>query len=1377
MRVEMTGYVAAADGEQDLQFSVTGMTWLQKKLARKTTAPEYWQPTLTRAAFPLLPQTRINQAAPFYYGYISDEINNASPGSEPAGLYPRNSYDFGWSTDLGRNGWGTGSFPAGTVYLFVHAIKGGLESAIMPNSTNFLMSGASPACHVKFRSDVTPDLYRIYVTDGSSADPFADPATWNGTYTRYIDVVPSTIPEGNNPYGGPDPADANKRFFLVDSPTQGGNYRTLVGGATPIVASTGACPTIYAGEIGGQSVFIVARGAIKACYGVFVGGVRQTNVGTAYEIQCPFLGNWVATYTTNYQDASDGTRWTLVYATGQIAINAINGTAPITVNIAGIESVGNGSGSLVSTPIAIDKHFNFNFLCPDSIPLTLWQTATPNLANVPGLSMYDELSAAVGEAVHALRISGSYELSGGIGVDGKFESALDIQASLFRDGDFMGGFNRLGSRCVAVEPISTPATATTFTDVLHINDRSFSAKASLSNFWNQIPFNLTQDYTNTTTTGWHNAGSIEDAASIANYEQDRTASLLDRRWQRANTTKSTATIKDVAKRQRLRWRNPLRVVQLAVPYLLNSAYNVELGSVIRVTHYEGLSTTGWADHDVFVTKIDTDLNKLVRGFECYDLTPIYAGLDDAVEATWTSLGLQTVSTGSQQGANIGALEAGVAALNTAVVVLQNEVIAIRKRATARVATTANITISTALNNADTLDGVTLVTGDLVLVKNQSAAAENGVYVVGVTPARSSEFDIYNEHPGVLIAVEEGTVGADTLWLCTSNLGGTLNTTALVFVQKANNLGDVVGPASAVDLRIAVFDGTTGKLIKDGGYTIAGLPGGSGGSGSRVLLSTKTASASASLDFTSRDAAGVSGNLFQSDFTEYEVEFRDIVAATNGAVMRMQYSSDGGSTWQTTAIYTREFHWSSSSSGHGVSGATNDTGAYIADNIKTIAQGSPTGTVKIINPLSTTNNKSSFSQAQVLSSADGIYYRLDAAHSLLSLTAMNCVRFILHNGNMASGVISVYGFSATGGGATGAQGPQGSIGLPGEDGDDGPMGPPGVAGPAGAAGTAGATGSQGAQGPLGLLGQDGEDGADSFIPGPTGAQGAAGATGSAGLQGVQGPIGLQGDTGDDGNDSFIPGPIGATGATGSTGATGPQGPIGFGVDGQDGEDSFAARTPEWGGVQGNLDNQADLLAARNLKANIASPTLTGTPLSTTAADGTDTTQIATTAYSMRRNRSAIGTADLAIANTETVVVGITFAANELVAGSTFMFRAYATRVGTNAANPIARIRIGTTTLIGNIAATVTGAGSNGVALSIILEGMVTIRTAGAGGTTLGSIGHEVSLAAVTITKSISPSTGTVAVDTTAASQKIELTFISGQAANTYTFRNAVLWRVN
>ena len=62
----------------------------------------------------------------------------------------------------------------------------------------------------------------------------------------------------------------------------------------------------------------------------------------------------------------------------------------------------------------------------------------------------------------------------------------------------------------------------------------------------------------------------------------------------------------------------------------------------------------------------------------------------------------------------------------------------------RVATTAAITISTALNVGDTIDGVTLADGDRVLVKNQTDASQNGIYVAGSSPARAADANISAE---------------------------------------------------------------------------------------------------------------------------------------------------------------------------------------------------------------------------------------------------------------------------------------------------------------------------------------------------------------------------------------------------------------------------------------------------------------------------------------------------------------------------------------------------------------------------------------------------------------------------------------------------------
>lgn len=127
-----------------------------------------------------------------------------------------------------------------------------------------------------------------------------------------------------------------------------------------------------------------------------------------------------------------------------------------------------------------------------------------------------------------------------------------------------------------------------------------------------------------------------------------------------------------------------------------------------------------------------------------------------------------------------------------------------RRSRVRVATTGNITISTALNSGDVIDGVTLENGDLVLVKDQTTASQNGVYVVSASPARSIEFDAWDEFPGALIGVAEGTSNDNTLWFCTSNTGGTLGTTSITFTQfrvagellAANNLSDLANAVTA-----------------------------------------------------------------------------------------------------------------------------------------------------------------------------------------------------------------------------------------------------------------------------------------------------------------------------------------------------------------------------------------------------------------------------------------------------------------------------------------------------------------------------------------------------------------------------------------------------
>ena len=106
------------------------------------------------------------------------------------------------------------------------------------------------------------------------------------------------------------------------------------------------------------------------------------------------------------------------------------------------------------------------------------------------------------------------------------------------------------------------------------------------------------------------------------------------------------------------------------------------------------------------------------------------------------------------------------------------------------ATTANITISTALNNGDTLDGVTLSTNDRVLVKNQSTASENGIYVVGSSPARASDLAAGADAAGFFTFVEQGTVNADNGFVCTSNKGSAVVGTNNLTIAQFSGAGQI-----------------------------------------------------------------------------------------------------------------------------------------------------------------------------------------------------------------------------------------------------------------------------------------------------------------------------------------------------------------------------------------------------------------------------------------------------------------------------------------------------------------------------------------------------------------------------------------------------------
>lgn len=111
--------------------------------------------------------------------------------------------------------------------------------------------------------------------------------------------------------------------------------------------------------------------------------------------------------------------------------------------------------------------------------------------------------------------------------------------------------------------------------------------------------------------------------------------------------------------------------------------------------------------------------------------------------------------------------------------VDNLIQGIDAKSSVRAATTANITLS----GTQTVDGIALAAADRVLVKNQTAPAENGIYLVSATAwTRATDADSWAELPAAFTWVEQGTVNGDSGWLCTVDAGGTLGTTAVTMVQ-------------------------------------------------------------------------------------------------------------------------------------------------------------------------------------------------------------------------------------------------------------------------------------------------------------------------------------------------------------------------------------------------------------------------------------------------------------------------------------------------------------------------------------------------------------------------------------------------------------------
>lgn len=194
----------------------------------------------------------------------------------------------------------------------------------------------------------------------------------------------------------------------------------------------------------------------------------------------------------------------------------------------------------------------------------------------------------------------------------------------------------------------------------------------------------------------------------------------------------------------------------------------------------------------------------------------------------TSLGLGTIATQAANSVAItGGSVTGMSAPSgssdvTTKSYVDDLVAGLKTRIICRAATTANIDLTADLQNGDTLDGITLATGNRILVKDQSTGSQNGIYTVVAsgTASRDTDFDTTAELAGQLAIIQEGTSNGDTIFLCTTDSDASLGSDTITFTQVQPQFTGTVSSVAVADAGSSEFTVTGSPITTSGTISLA-----------------------------------------------------------------------------------------------------------------------------------------------------------------------------------------------------------------------------------------------------------------------------------------------------------------------------------------------------------------------------------------------------------------------------------------------------------------------------------------------------------------------------------------------------------------------------
>jgi len=226
-------------------------------------------------------------------------------------------------------------------------------------------------------------------------------------------------------------------------------------------------------------------------------------------------------------------------------------------------------------------------------------------------------------------------------------------------------------------------------------------------------------------------------------------------------------------------------------------------------------------------------------------------------------------------------------------------------------TTANGTLSTAFANGQSIDGVTLQTGDRILIKNQTTASQNGIYNVQASgaPSRATDMATGGNAAGAFVFVEQGTVNAENGFVCTSDTGSAVvGTNNLTFAQFSG-AGQIIagdgldksGNTLSADLKAnggIVIESTELALKLDATSITGTLAIGDGGTGATTATAALTALGLSNYAKTLIDDADAAAARTTLGLGSIATQAANSVAITGGSITNLTtfdgITIDGGS---------------------------------------------------------------------------------------------------------------------------------------------------------------------------------------------------------------------------------------------------------------------------------------------------------------------------------------------------------------------------------------------------------------------------------------------------------------------------------------------------